>query len=240
MIFSNIFKKKNKDKNISSRNNPLNTDNDEAKRCANDKHNFVLIDVDKLKKIYKCDKCGLEVPFIITPPGAILKEYFGSYMNGASFKWDPSNMCAKDIVRFDIEFGDCPIISAKYDGCVIKVKNRINGSRDGWMSFPEGFFYEKCIELSDEDKHTLHKYLSSLNLESFSSSPDLLQNIGAPGFCVNQSFHCYFSNGKSLVCLSPYCDDFNKLVEVVENITGIKYERFTCETFDDAETTTLF
>ena len=49
MIFSNIFKKKNKDKNISSRNNPLNTDNDEAKRCANDKHNFVLIDVDKLK-----------------------------------------------------------------------------------------------------------------------------------------------------------------------------------------------
>lgn len=205
-------------------------------QCPNDKHNFIQADVYTGGTLYRCDKCGLEAhaPML---SGMIFKEYFGSYVGGISHKWDSSDMRAEDIVSFTLSFGDLPIVMVKYDGSVMKVKNSINGSRDGWMSFPEGFFDEKTIKLSDEDKNRLHDCLRSLNFDLFATSPDLFRNFGAAGFGISNKFLCRFSNGKGFACISPRCDDFNILVEVVKSIIGMKSDPVCSDALCDAQET---
>lgn len=53
---------------------------------------------------------------------------------------------------------------------------------------------------------------------------DLFRNFGAAGFCISNRFLCHFFNGKGFECLSPRCDGFNTLVEVVKSIIGMKPE----------------
>ena len=190
-------------------------------QCPNDKHNFIQADVYTGGTLYRCDKCGLEAHAPMFS-GMIFKEYFGSYIGGISHKWIPSDMRAEEIVSFAISFGDLPIVTVRYDGNLMKIKTSINGSRDGWMSFPEGYFDERTIKLSAEDKNKLHGCLRSLDFDSFTTSPDLFRNFGAAGFCISNRFLCHFSNSKGFECLSPRCDGFNTLVEVVKSIIGMK------------------
>lgn len=191
--------------------------------CPDDKHNFIKADVYTEGTLYRCDKCGLEV----NAPSfsrMIFKEYFGSYICGISHQWIPSDMQAENIVNFAISFGDLPIVTVKYDKSVIKVKNSINGSRDGWMSFPKGYFDERIIKISKDEKRKLYECLKALDFSSFTTSPDLFRDFVAPGFCISDSFLCRFSNGKGFECLSPHCNDFNVLVDVVQSIIGMKSE----------------
>lgn len=205
-------------------------------QCPNDKHNFIQADVYTGGTLYRCDKCGLEAHAPMFS-GMIFKEYFGSYIGGISHKWIPSDMRAEDIVSFAISFGDLPIVTVRYDGNMMKLKNSINGSRDGWMSFPKGYFDERTIKLSDEDKNKLHECLRSLDLDSFVTSPDLFRNFGADGFCISNRFLCRFSNGKGFECLSPRCDSFNTLVKVVKSIIGMKFEPVCGEALCDNQET---
>lgn len=208
-------------------------------QCPNDKHNFIRADVYTGGTLYRCDKCGLEAHAPMFS-GMIFKEYFGSYIGGISHKWIPSDMRAEEIVNFAVSFGDLPIVTVRYDGNMMKIKKSINGSRDGWMSFPEGYFDERTIKLSDEDKNKLHDCLRSLKFDSFTTSPDLFQNFMAPGFCIGDSFLCLFSNGKGFECLSPCCDGFNTLVEVVKSIIGMKSQPFCREALSDDQETCWF
>ena len=200
-------------------------------QCSNDKHNFIQADVYTGGTLYRCDKCGLEAhaPML---SGMIFKEYFGSYIGGISHKWIPSDMRAEDIVSFAVSFGDLPIVTVRYDGNMMKVKNSING----WMSFPEGYFDERTIKLSDEDKKKIHEGLRSLNFDSFTTSPDLFRNFGAPGFCISHRFLCYFSNGKGFECLSPSSNDFGKLVTIVKDFVGLKREFVDGVVFEETTT----
>ena len=192
-------------------------------QCPKDKHNFIKADAYTEGTLYKCEKCGLEV-LLSSFSETIFKEYFGSYIGGLSHKWNPSDMRAEDIESFSLSFGNLPIVTVRYDGSVMKVKNRINGSRDGWMSFPEGYFDEKIIKLSNEDRSKLCECLSSLDFASFTTSPNAFGYLFVPGAGVRHRFFCYFSNGKSFECLYPCCDDFNALVKVVKSIIGIDSE----------------
>ncbi len=194
-----------------------------CKQCTNDKHNFIKAGEYNGKTIYRCDKCELKIQSPVLSK-TIYKEYLGSYINGISHKWNDVDMHTEDIVSFTITFGDLPIVTARYDGNVIKIKNSINGSRDGWRSFPEGYFEEKTIKLSEEDKRKLHEQLRTLNFNSFITSPDTLSNIGACGFCISNKFLCHFSDGKGFECLSPDCDDFNALVKIVKSIIETETE----------------
>ena len=119
-------------------------------QCLNDKHIF--------DANHKCVKCGLSVD---GPDSLLHEEYFGSYINGISHKWDSSDMQAKDIVNIKISFGNLPIVNVTYDGFLMKVKNKINGSRDGGRPFPDGFFDEKLIKLSEQDINELNECLLS-------------------------------------------------------------------------------
>lgn len=79
-------------------------------------------------------------------------------------------------------------------------------------------------DMRAEDKNKLHECLRSLDFDSFTTSPDLFRNFEAAGFCISNRFLRRFSNGKGFECLSPRCDGFNTLVEVVKNIVGMKPE----------------
>ena len=211
-------------------------------QCPNDKHNFVQINEHTAGTMYKCDKCGLETYELTLPKTksvffeTIYEKYFGSYIGGVSHVWDYPNMRAEDIVSFSVEFGNCPIVNVRYDGSVIKVNNSINGSRDGWMSFPEGYFDENTINLSDEDKCKLKECLKTLKFDLFITDPEIFRCFGSDGFCVNEKFSCVFSNGRGFECLFPETEEFTKLVSVVKDVLGRK-----CDIIDSdpADATTL-
>lgn len=206
------------------------------KECPKDKHNFVPADSPTGGMLYKCEKCGLEV-FVSMFSGEIFKEYFGSYFGGISHKWNSSDMRAEDIVGFDISFGDCPIVTVRYNGVAMKVKNSIDGSRDGWMSFPKGYFDEKTIKLSHKDKNKLYECLRLLDFDSFTTLPDLFLDFGAAGFCIRNRFLCRFSNGRGFECLSPCCDSFNALIEVVKSVIGNESDPVRSEVLYDSQET---
>ncbi len=140
-------------------------------------------------------------------------------------------MRSEDIMWFEITFGDRPIVTVKCNGRMMKVKYLINGSRDGWMSFPEGYFDEKTIVLTDEDKSRLRDCLLSLDFALFKTSRDLFRNFGAVGFCISKKFICRFSDGKAFECLFPDYDGFNRLVEIVKSIVGINDAAPACSQF---------
>ena len=231
MALFDFFKKKSESKKAQINNGYSSVHDNTATNvhCPNDEHNFIEADVYTGGTLYRCDKCGLEVNAPIFPR-MIFKEYFGSYINGISHQWISSDMQAEDIVNFAISFGNLPIVTVKYGNSVMKVKNSINGSRDGWMSFPDGYFDERIIKISDDEKRKLYECLKSLDFSSFTTSPDLFRNFGAPGFCISHRFLCRFSNGKGFECLSPHCNDFNVLVDVVRSIIGMNSKTVCAET----------
>lgn len=105
------------------------------------------------------------------------------------------------------------------------------------MSFPEGYFNEKTIKLSSKDKSKLCECLKLLNFDSFTTSLDVFRNFGAPGFCISNRFLCCFSTGKGFECLSPGCEGFDTLVEVVKSIIGNKSEPVCSEALCDSQET---
>lgn len=139
---------------------------------------------------------------------------------GRSYTWDKYGMHISDIVGFEITYGNLPIVTVKYDIASLKIKNSINGSRDGWMEFPDGYFDEKTIMLSNQERNIISNCLNSLDMETFTTDPDVFGKIGACGFCIDEEFTCKFSNGQSFRCILPKCDGFKFLVSTIKGIIG--------------------
>lgn len=134
------------------------------------------------------------------------------------YTWDKYSMHISDIVSFKITYGDLPIVTVKYDMASLRIKNSINGSRDGWMAFPDGYFDEKTITLSNQERNIILNCLNSLDMDTFTTDPDVFGKIGACGFCINKEFSCEFSNGRSFRCILPKCDGFKFLVSTMNRI----------------------
>ncbi len=185
--------------------------------CSVDKHNFIFVK-EETDTLYKCDKCGLEV--LERFPHKVNLKYYGSYVNGVSYKWDANTMNVADITSFELSYGNLPIINITYEGNEMVLENKINGSRDGWMRFPEGFFAKKIIELSKKEKLDLYKKLEAIDFCSLVTPLSVFKNLFAPGFCPSDTFRCCFSNGKVFTCISPSSSAFAAIVNIIAPFVG--------------------
>lgn len=138
--------------------------------------------------------------------------------------WDNQLMDKSQITKFSITYGDLPIKHIDFNGIGLKKYNRINGSRDGWMNFPDEFFDEKIFGLYDEKIDEIKKFITSIDIENWETDDYIISNIkdNPPGFCVNDSFSCEFANGTKFYCAYPPREEFNKLIDFLEGIKEFK------------------
>lgn len=119
-----------------------------------------------------------------------------SRSDGTVYTWCPE-WRVEDITCFSVSFGDLPIRNISYDGCTLTFRNKINGSRDGWMTFPPGYFDPVTVKLSAEDHRQLFRCMAAISREQWSSDPRWMEKDipGADGFVGLPCFSCEFKNG---------------------------------------------
>lgn len=134
------------------------------------------------------------------------------------YVWDSKLMKISQISKFNVRYGDLPIVHVDFNGDELIIYNRINGSRDGWMSFPEGFFDEKKVKLTNQDINNIKDYFNLLNFSSWKTQEYIIKNIvnRPAGFFINESFSCEFFNGVKFYCAYPPKEDFNKLIKFLK------------------------
>lgn len=139
--------------------------------------------------------------------------------NKIYYQWINQLMDKSQITKFSITYGDLPIIHIDFDGDKLIKYNRINGSRDGWMNFPEDFFDKKSVELTDQQICSIKNLIISIDFVNWATDDYIISNIieMPPGFCVRDSFSCEFANGEEFYCAYPPREDFNKLIEFLKN-----------------------
>ena len=176
-------------------------------------HDFVKY----YNRVYRCKNCGLLelADYFLSD---IRIKHYDSFIDGACYVWHPEYMQASQIVQFDIKFGDCPIVNVSFSGNALTIQNSINGSRDGWMRFPEGFFDERHKVLTDQQVKRIRACLEGLHFEEWRTPEYVFKNASACGFCVNEAFSCTFPDGKKFVCDLPETPEFEKLVSLIKEL----------------------
>ena len=128
-----------------------------------------------------------------------------------------------------ISWGDLPIYHIKVENDTVSLYRKINFSRDGWMRFPEGYFDEKKKLLDAENKRKLFKYLDSIDFTKWTTDETTIVNIeiGAYGFCVNESFSCVFEDDTTFYCATPPRRQFKKMVKFFKKFfVGENYSKW--------------
>ena len=108
----------------------------------------------------------------------------------------PEGHGAQDIADFTISSGNFPIREYHFKGSEITGRNRINGSRDGWMTFPQGFFDGRTVSLKMDDISVIRDLLNRINFHTWNTERCVLDLIGSEGFCITEAFSCKFTDGK--------------------------------------------
>lgn len=138
--------------------------------------------------------------------------------NKSPYMWDDVKMNVEDIMHFDVSFGDFPIVNILFNRDKLIVFNRINGSRDGYMSFPDDFFDEKTVLLTNDEKKAIYDYIKKIDFSTWKTEDNVIKNYeeGACGFCINNSLTIAFKNGKCFICYEPKVKEFNQLVDFLK------------------------
>lgn len=181
--------------------------------CENDLHKFSLTygyDQNFYGGYHVCNKCGK-----IKHESEVLK----SADNKSPYIWDSSSMNINDIIHFSVSFGNCPIVHISYDGEKLIVYNRINGSRDGWMSFSDGFFDNKIVNLTDEQKVSIIDFIKKIDFSTWKTEDPIRENyeMEVCGFCINNSFIITFKNGECFKCYEPVYKEYEQLVDFLKS-----------------------
>lgn len=151
-----------------------------------------------------CTNCNFEKLFYI--------DYRSLYI------WDPSNMNIEDMNFFEISFGYYPIFYISYDGEKLTVCKRINPRDGGIKSFPDNFFDDKIVKLTNEQKNNIISFLKKIDFNLWKTEDYVIKNYEdkAVGFYVNDSFTITFKNGKCFKCYEPKVKDFTQLVNYLK------------------------
>lgn len=170
-----------------------------------------LIEDEQMNKHF-CSKCGAaidEKDRFCSKCGNCLEDDKSPYI------WNSAYMNTANISEFTVSFGDCPIVHISFDGEKLTIYNRINGSRDGYIAFPDDFFDNKLVDLTDNQRSTIKEYLKSIDFSAWKTEDLICENYenGADGFCINNSFTCKFNNGESFKCYEPEYEAFWKFVD---------------------------
>lgn len=200
--------------------------------CADDAHDFAH------PYPFKCRKCGLECKGNREEIG----KYMGSYFDGVAYQWNP-NMQKEDIVSFSISTGDRPVFEANCDFSHLRIRNCLNGSRDGWMQsqFPDDYFEPKEVELEESDVLKIKNHLENCDFSTWETPSHYAENqiMGACGFHVDETFTCRLANGRKFTCLKPENAEFKQLVSMMREIAGANAkkedQKFVQRMLDDTE-----
>lgn len=184
-------------------------DVDEFIDCENGQHQFSFMtyeyDQNYNGGYHVCEKCG-RIKYE--------SEETEVLDNKSPYIWNSLSMNTDNIDRLQVSFGNFPIVSISYDGEKLIVYNRINGSRDGWMSFPNGFFDDKIVNLTVEQKESIIEHIKKIDFSTWRTEYYIRENyeMGATGFCINNSFAVTFKNGELFKCYEPKYKEFEQLV----------------------------
>lgn len=222
---------------------------DECPHCEKSADNIETVPAGGIV-MRKCNWCGLESPLpydaelcphctnnLNGTPNETTKEALQHYHNGVKFYNDKYFENAKkdflwnkeynlqNINFFVISKGDLPIEHIKYYEGKLFYYNRINGSRDGRMSFPDDFFETQETILTHGEIASIFDYMQSIDFSKWKTSETVINNIvyGADGFCANETFKVEFVGGqKYTFCLDSAASNnvktaFNELFEFLSN-----------------------
>ncbi len=197
--------------------------------CHFSSHDFTRIDVFTGGIKYKCRICGLEATQFNCSDEFDLA-FFGSFVDNYSYKWKPDEMDVSKIKKIQITFGDYPIRNVSYvrERNMITYKNTINGSRDGGLRHPDGFFDEHSLEISAAQTNHLICALGEIDFSQWETSSLTIKNLraGSCGFCVHNSLRLLFENGRSFICYNcGSCEGFPRLTS--EICTMLEPDSFT-------------
>ena len=193
--------------------------------CAFDSHDFTRIDEFTGGIKYKCRKCGLEAAqFNLSYEFDVA--FLGSYVDNYTYKWKPEEMDTSKVVKIQVTFGDYPIRNIEYDSEKrrIRYRNTINGSRDGGLRHPDGFFEPHEFQITPAQKEQLFDTLKEVNFCNWETDASTIKNmnVGACGFCIHNSIRLLFENGRSFICYNCGGNDFNKITATLMKICNIK------------------
>ena len=179
--------------------------------CADDEHDFVH------PYPHKCRKCGLPLQWNEDN----ISQYMGSYIDGTAYQWTRS-MDRSSSVSFSLSSGDRPVFSANCDFSSLKIRNALNGSRDGWMQpqYPSNYFEPRNIPLSGTDIGRLKDFFNNCDFSAWETPVHYVENHDAPGFSVKQRFTCTFPDGRKFTCLDPDNAEFEQLVTMLKEMAG--------------------
>lgn len=140
------------------------------------------------------------------------------YSDKSPYIWNPSNMNIDDIKCFGVSFGDCPNINISFDSDKLIVCNRIN-PRDGGMNFPDGFFNDKIVNLTIEQKESIINFIKTIDFSAWKTESHTIEmlELGACGFYISESFSITFNNGNTFVCHNPEYKEFNQLIDFLKS-----------------------
>lgn len=205
--------------------------------CGSDSHDLVVVNNYTGATEYKCKKCGITTAVLVCSESHknLYSIFYGSYINGNSFKWHADEMDIYNITKFDVSYGDRPIHRFTVEKGCITFRRCINGSRDGGFYAGENYqkdYFEPCTKrLRPEHITALVQCLSETNFSVWSTRKDVFERIGACGSCISNTFQCEFANGRSFTCYEALtCHNFKAITKLLEDI---------CSSFSDEDDDTV-
>ena len=130
------------------------------------------------------------------------------------------------ITSLSFSWGDSPIYHISIENDTVYFYRRINGSRDGWMKFRNGYFDKKEKLLDMGRKEKLVKFLETIDFTKWVTNERTIWNIenGACGFCVKELFKCGFDDGNTFYCANPPKESFLLMVDYFKEIFAEEIE----------------
>ena len=91
-----------------------------------------------------------------------------SALEDVSYQWTQF-MDEKDIAFFSISTGNRPVFEANCDFAHLRIRNCLNGSRDGWMQsqYPQDYFEPREITLEERDVQRLLDFFKNCNFSEW-------------------------------------------------------------------------
>lgn len=189
--------------------------------CENAEHDYIINEEYTGGTKYVCVKCGkVKHTTTLLPPQEVTME--AKMMPNKDHELSKYIWGDKRIDRIksiSLSWGDLPIyhIDIEYD--TVSLYRRINGSRDGWMTFPDGYFDEKKKSLVPEEKRRLFQFFETVDFTKWTTDEKTMFNIEnmVCGFCVKESFSCIFDDDTTFYCATPPQKQFDELVDYFKN-----------------------
>ena len=188
---------------------------DEFLDCENAEHNYIINEQYTGGTKYVCSKCAKVMHTTTSlPPQEVTMD---AKIDLSRYVWGDRQV--NRIKNVSLSWGDLPIYHIDIGNGTVSLYRRINGSRDGWMTFPDGYFDEKKKPLDPEEERKLLQFLETIDLAKWTTDETIIFNIEnmACGFCVTESFSCVFGDNTTFYCATPPQNQFKKLIEYFKN-----------------------